>query len=102
MRKSVLPFSVLALSFFVASLAFGQTPVRPPDLQSADWSVKQAKILNAESKDAVRIYIQDPWSGSQDFDVGFGGKVCEFHFVDLRHSGQLSLVVSDDHGGRED
>ncbi len=30
------------------------------------------------------------------------GHVCDFRFADLRHSGNLSLVVSDDGGGTED
>jgi len=30
------------------------------------------------------------------------GKVCDFHFADLRHRGTLSLVVNDDGGGKGD
>jgi hypothetical protein len=41
------------------------------------------------------------WDSSNDVSSDMG-EVCEFHFVDLRQSGQLSLLVSDDCGGAVD
>jgi hypothetical protein len=79
-----------------ASLVFAQPAAPHPGLASADWSIKQAHVLNAESNDAVWKFISD-LPGSTGL-----GKLCKFQFADLRHSGQLSLVVSDDGGGTMD
>jgi hypothetical protein len=88
------------LTCLFASLAFAQTPTPHPDLATADWSVKQAKVLNAESNDAVFEFMLNLF-GLADLGSNIG-KVCEFHFADLRHSGLLSLVVSYDSGGTSD
>ena len=45
--------TVCVLACVYASFAFAQTPAAPPDLGSADWSVKQAQSLNAQPKDAI-------------------------------------------------
>jgi hypothetical protein len=87
------------LTCWFQSFAFAQTPTPPLDLRSGDWSVKQAKSLNTESKDAVWKFINNLW-GNSDVDEGPGNsKLCDFQFADLRHSGQLSLVVSFDADG---
>ena len=88
------------LTFLLASGAYAQTAAAHPDLASADWSLKQARALNAEPKDAVWKFINNLW-GNTDLSPG-NGKLCEFHFADLRHSGELSLVVSYDGGGTMD
>ena len=53
---------------------------------------------NPPSKDAVWTFIGHLPHSFEDL----GGKLCDFRFVDLRHSGTLSLVVSDDAGGTSD
>jgi hypothetical protein len=68
------------------------------DLTKADWSVNAPHDLahNPPSKDAVsRLIGLSPDNPSM-------GKVCDFHFADMRHQGTLSLVVSDDGGGESD
>jgi len=65
-----------------------------------DWSVKQAQSLNAEPKDVVWKFINNV-EGNTDLIHGHG-KLCEFHFADLRYYGKLSLVVSYDNGGTAD
>jgi hypothetical protein len=90
----------LILYFAAAPFAFGQAPTPLPDLASADWSVKRAKVLNAESHDAVWKFMNDRW-GNTDLSPG-SGKLCAFQFADLRNSGNLSLVVSYDGGGTDD
>jgi len=65
-------------------------------LLSGDWSVGQAQKLNALPKDAVWRFINNlqPRTGA--------GELCDFKFAKLRHSEELSLVVSDDGGGTAD
>jgi len=87
------------LTWLYGSFAFAQTPALPPNLATADWTLKQAKILNAESNDAVWKFMIEVWS---TIDLPGSGKVCEFHFADLRCSGELSLVVVYDGGGTAD
>jgi hypothetical protein len=79
-----------------ASLAFGQTDATKQDLGTADWSVSQAERLNKEPKDSVWKFMVNRNGGE---DSPGSGELCEFHFADLRHSGQLSLVVVYDGGG---
>jgi hypothetical protein len=80
-----------------ASFAGAYTTVPDTGLLSGDWSVKETAKLNAEPKDAVWKFINDQ-SGNSDLSPA-NGKLCYFKFVDLRHSGELSLVVADDNGG---
>lgn len=93
----------IAIGFLIclcASSAEARTPASPLDLASADWSLKQAKILNAESKDVIWKSLNDVpgWS-----DLGPEvGELCSFQFVDLRDTGELSLTVSYDNGGTAD
>ncbi|MBF6570390.1 MAG: HEAT repeat domain-containing protein [Candidatus Binataceae bacterium] len=91
---------VAAASFLVfscLSFAEAQTTVPDPGLLSGDWSVKHAKSLNAESRDAVWKFVNNLW-GNSDLSPP-NGKLCDFQFADLRHSGELSLVIGDDYGG---
>ena len=83
------------------SFAAAQTTPLSPNLVTADWSAKQVNILNAEPKDAVWKFINNLWGSSDDLNGG-SGEVCHFQFVNLRHSRQLSLVVSYDNGGLAD
>ena len=94
---------VCFLTCLFAPFAFAQTTATPrPDLVSADWSVSQAHVLNAEPKDAVWKFMLN-MAGTADLpNEDNPGKVCEFHFADLRHSGELSLVVIYDGGGTAD
>jgi hypothetical protein len=89
--------TVCLLTCLYASFASAQTATPHPALLSADWSVKQAQSLNAESKDAVWKFVNNLW-GNSDLSPP-NGKLCNFQFADLRHSGELSLVVGDDYGG---
>jgi hypothetical protein len=100
-RKNRLTVTVICfLTCLFASFAFAKTPTPPPNLQSADWSVKQSKILNAEPNEVVWRFMNNLW-GNDDLSPG-NGKLCQFTFADLRHSGVLSLVVSYDGGGTAD
>jgi hypothetical protein len=92
--------AIVLLVCLCASSSFAQTPAPLSNLATLDWSVKQAKILNAQSNDTVWKFMNGRW-GNNDLSPG-GGKLCEFHFVDLRHSGQLSLVVIYDGSGTAD
>jgi hypothetical protein len=81
------------LACLYASFAGAQTAAPHPDLETADWSVKQARSLNAEPKDVVWKLMGHDNSSPGD------GKLCSFQFADLRHSGELSLAVTYDGGG---
>jgi hypothetical protein len=95
MRKATSPVSLLVSMFLYASFAFAQTAAPHPDLEAADWSVKQAQSLNAEPEKAVWELINNLLG----VDLG---KLCSFQFADLRHSGELSLAVTYDNGGNAD
>jgi hypothetical protein len=89
--------TIVFLSCVFASSSFAQTPAPLPNLATLDWSVKQAKILNAtQSNDTVSKFINSL--------PGVSGviHVCAFQFADFHNSGELSLVVSDDGGGTAD
>jgi hypothetical protein len=96
MRSSMKNYTVAIICLLTLLCAFcagAQPPTQPPDLASADWSVKQAQRLNAEPKEVV--------FKSMVKVLGFS-KLCWFKFVDLRHSGTLSLAVVYDNGGTAD
>ena len=87
--------------FLVCMLAVPvATPARTSrdDLRKADWSVSAPHNLaeNPPANDAVWKFI-----GLLPGRITFG-KLCEFHFVDLRRNGTLSLVANDDGGGTVD
>ncbi|MGB8411422.1 MAG: HEAT repeat domain-containing protein [Candidatus Binatus sp.] len=89
MRKILWVIPCLALCcVFAASLWAAQ-----PDLGAADWSVKSPYSLatNPPSHEAVLALLNKMYT-----DVYSG--ICSYHFVDLRHSGNLSLVVSGSDG----
>ncbi len=67
-----------------ASAAAPQT-----DVESADWSVNGPIVKTPPSKEAVWSFINGFWR-----DDEASGNLCSFRFVDLRHSGELSLVAS--------
>jgi hypothetical protein len=79
------------------SSAFAQTAAAKPDLASADWSAAQAERLNGVPKKEIWSFMN---GGDPGADSPGSGKVCEFQFVDLHHSGTLSLVIAYDNGGR--
>lgn len=88
------------LSFLYAPFANAQTASPHSDLATVNWSVKQAQTLNAEPKQAVWKFLNDVWTGNQNY--ANEGKLCSFQFADLRHSGELSLAVTYDEGGTAD
>ena len=79
------------VSFLFSASARAQTEAaKPPALASADWSVNSTHSLASDppSADVVQTFV----------DAAFGNdhvraSVCAFRFVDLRHSGNLSLVT---------
>ena len=79
----------LSLSMPVRANAGGAPP---EDLAAADWSVNAAHNLasNPPSLETVQDFENRFWGASE----GYGDKVCEFRFADLRSSGNLSLIVS--------
>jgi hypothetical protein len=81
----------LGLSCLLTSSGWAQTGAAKPDLVSADWSVKSPHSLasNPPSADVVWAFV------NYLHDVGH---LCDFRFADLRHSGNLSLVVVIDTG----
>ena len=85
----ILTGGLVALScVFASSLSATQ-----PDLAKADWSVKAPHNLahNPPPSDQVWKFMNDAWGAV--FAVDEAGNLCSFRFVDLRHSGQLSLVA---------
>ncbi len=94
MRNIVLATAFLALCcMFASSLRAAQ-----PALVSADWSVNAAHNLasNPPSLDAVQDFYDRAFGAEEPFV-----KVCEFRFADLRSSGNLSLIITANPGGRQ-
>jgi len=93
---------ILAITFCLAFSLSMPIPARaggaPPALASADWSVNGSHNLtsNPPSLDAVQDFY-DRAFGAEESWV----KVCEFRFADLRNSGNLSLILTADPGGRQ-
>jgi hypothetical protein len=88
MTSVVLAFGLSCLLF---SSGYAQTGTAKLDLVSADWSVKNPHSLvsNPPAADIVWAFV------NYLHDVGH---LCDFRFADLRHSGNLSLVVVIDTG----
>jgi uncharacterized repeat protein (TIGR01451 family) len=84
---------------FCLPVAIAQAATPQLGLASADWSLKQARTLNAVPRSVVWKFMN---GGNSDNGSPGSGKVCEYRFADLRHSGTLSLVVSYDNGGTAD
>jgi len=79
------------VSFLLSASARAQTKAaKPPALVSADWSVNSTHSLasNPPSADVVQTFVNAAFRSGD-----FGPSVCAFRFVDLRHSGNLSLVT---------
>jgi hypothetical protein len=79
------------VSFLFSASARAQTKAaKPPALASADWSVKSAHSLasNPPSADVVQAFV-----GAAFGNDHVPASECAFRFVDLRHSGNLSLVT---------
>src|SRR5580700_10605828 len=85
MRKILWIIPCLALCVYASSLWAAQT-----DLAAADWSVKSPHSLAASppSDDAV-LALVNKLNSPVDFH-----SICSSQFADLRHSGNLSLVVA--------
>jgi hypothetical protein len=82
---------------FLPVRAEARVAANPPALATDDWSVKSphSLALNPPSPDRVCGFMDTAYGG-------FIGHVCDFRFADLRHSGNLSLIVSNDGGGTAD
>ena len=67
-----------------------------PDLASADWSVNAPRSLAKDPPPGQSVweFVNHFWEESLA-----SGELCSFRFVDLRHSGGLSLVTVYDGGG---
>ncbi len=91
MRKSVLLSALLASMFLFASNSLAA----PPDLASADWSVKAPHNLaaNPPSDDVIKTFMANLNDGDA-YPTG----ICDAHFADLHHSDTLSLVVAENDG----
>jgi hypothetical protein len=82
---------------FLPVRAQARVAANPPALATDDWSVNSRHNLamNPPSSDRVCGFMDTAYGG-------FIGHVCDFRFADLRHSGNLSLIVSNDGGGTAD
>jgi hypothetical protein len=90
MRKRFLPVPLFALSMVFGASALSATT----DLASMDWSVKSPHNFAADPPldKAVVAFVAKMEGIAPDFSI------CSSHFADLRHSGNLSLVVSTSDG----
>ena len=70
---------------------------KPLDLATTDWSVNSAHNLasNPPPADSVQAFVYAVLGGGAVYGMN---KVCDYRFADLRHSGNLSLIVSPDAG----
>jgi hypothetical protein len=86
----------LALCFLFKSVSAGTDTNLT--FESVGWSVKASHnfVSNPPSLDAVEAFVRRAYGSDPDQNVD---RVCAFRFADLRHSGNLSLVVSIDGGG---
>jgi hypothetical protein len=87
----------LASCFLFKSVSAG-TEAANLTLESVGWSVKASHnfVSNPPSLDAVQAFVRRAYGSDPNQNVD---RVCAFRFADLRHSGNLSLVVSIDGGG---
>jgi hypothetical protein len=86
----------------VTRLAFAATPLKS-EFAAGRWSVNDPHNLAKypPPKKAVWFFISklgDPLIDASDLTPG-NGELCSFRFVNLRHSGKLSLVAVYDGGG---
>ena len=93
----VLLTAIFAALFLLISNALRADTL--PSLSSYDWAVTASPNLATHPPpvEAVRKFMEKlEYHGRSNSET----QVCSFRFVDLRHSGNLSLVVSLDDGGR--
>jgi hypothetical protein len=93
--KKRIAIAMGVVTFLCAPIVRAQSAPLHPNLETPDWSTKQARTLNAEPKKAVWELIDNLLG----VDLG---KLCSSQFSDLRHSGELSLAVTYDAGGNAD
>src|SRR6185437_9531997 len=91
---------VFFLACLCASFALAQTATPHPNLAAADWSVgaPHSFAKDRPSNEAVGNFMTHFWGDAWIEQ----GKLCSFQFVDLRHSGELSLVAIYDWDGGSD
>src|SRR5271170_4525556 len=90
-KSTALVVALGSVSFLFSASARAQAKAaKPPALVSADWSVNSTHSLasNPPSADVVQTFVNAAFRSGD-----FGPSVCAFRFVDLRHSGNLSLVT---------
>src|SRR5258706_1956151 len=86
---------LLLLGFLLVSrLAAAATPIES-QFAAARWSVNDPHNLakHPPSKNAIWFFIsklRDPLIDASELTPG-NGELCSFHFVNLRHSGKVSL-----------
>lgn len=90
MKKITAVVVAVGLACLLSSSGWAQTAAAKPDLASADWSVNSPHSLatNPPSDEAEVALLNK----LDSIDMYF--RICSSRFVDLRHSGNLSLVVS--------
>jgi hypothetical protein len=92
--------TVIVALLILALVATSQAKDTPRPLSSYNWSVNASPNLAAKPppKAAVRRLMEqlDPDSGEANEQT----RICSFRFVDLRHDGDLTLLVSRYDGGR--
>jgi hypothetical protein len=95
MNKKTAAAVVVGLACFLSPPVFAQKPTSKLDLVTADWSVKSAHNLasNPPPTDRVQAFV------NRAFGTDLA-HICAFRFADLRHCGNLSLVVDIDAGGK--
>ncbi len=92
---------LIAAGWLLASPVLARAASPADQLASYDWSATKASnlVTNPPPKDLVAAFIATPFLGgvppySRD-------DLCSFRFADLRHSGNLSLVIDADSSGRK-
>ena len=91
---------VLILGCLLAARIAAAANTPEPDLASADWTVAAQHNLAKRQppSEAVWKFMTHYWGDAWIEQ----GKLCSFRFVDLRHSGELSLLAIYDWGGTID
>lgn len=94
MKKIAIVVGSLSLACILLLPSAAQTTAARPALASCDWSVKSPHNLaaNPPTTELVQKFVNAAFR--EDYT-----RVCAFRFADLRHSGNLSLVVDIDGGG---
>jgi hypothetical protein len=100
--KNVMVTLIVASLSVLCPCKRARAAVVEPDLASRDWSASVTHNLasNPPTAASLQAFVYTV-EGSGVIDPS-AGKVCDFTFADLRHSGSLSLVVSMQGGGNGD